>query len=237
MTHKLSLLGIPHLDTPYGPVTFERKTAAVLAYVALEGATPKYKLSGLLWPDSGEAAAKNNMRQLLRRLRLAGADVVTGDERIHLRGDVEVDVKQVSFLATPSLEMLRRDAELLAGYEYDDAPDFADWLDAAREELRELRARSADLEASRLETVGNYKGALEYASVRLSADPLSETAYRQVARLHYLLGDRGRGTVTKRTELSDAHNLRLPQQVLPTQSRNRVGAELGQNPGDTPRAD
>ena len=101
MTPKLYLLGTPQLETPNGPVIFERKTAAVLAYLALEGSTPKYRLAGLLWPDSGEVAAKNNMRQLLRRLRLAGAEVVTGDERIELRSEVEVDVKQLSFWRRP----------------------------------------------------------------------------------------------------------------------------------------
>ena len=62
MTHHLHLLGTPTLESQ----RLERKTAAVFAYLALEGQTHKYKLSGWLWPDSGETAARNNMRQLLR---------------------------------------------------------------------------------------------------------------------------------------------------------------------------
>lgn len=190
MTHELALLGTPTLLTPGGTLAFERKTAAVLAYLALEGSVPKYRLAGLLWPESGEAAAKNNMRQLLRRLRLAGADIITGHERIALRGDVEVDVKRLSFLTTPSLEFLRQDSELLDGLEFDDAPDFAEWLYGAREELRVLKRRGADLEAARLESVGNFRGALDYAEACLRLEPLSEEAHRRMMRLDYLLGDR-----------------------------------------------
>ncbi len=81
--------------------------------------------------------------------------------------------------------------ELLAGLEYDDTYDFAEWLTGAREELRDLRARAANGEAERLERLGNYKPALEYAQVWTWLEPLSEEAHRQVIRLHYLLGDRG----------------------------------------------
>ncbi len=86
MTHHLHLLGTPTLESQ----RLERKTAAVLAYLALEGQTHKYKLSGWLWPDSGETAARNNMRQLLRRLRVAAGEVVLGEDLIELHSEVDV---------------------------------------------------------------------------------------------------------------------------------------------------
>jgi DNA-binding SARP family transcriptional activator len=186
----LSLLGAARVTLASSEVRLERKTAAVLAYLALEGTTPKYKLAGMLWPDSGETAARNNMRQLLRRLRTSGADIVTGDDRIELLSEVETDVKGLSYLEIPSLELLKRDASLLEGFDYDDAPDFAQWLETTREEFLDLRSRTAEDEASRLEGAGNFKLALEYALLRLKLEPLAEEAYRHVARLHYLLGDR-----------------------------------------------
>lgn len=196
MTHKLDLLGKHQLETLQGVFVLERKTAAVLAYVALEGPTPKYKLAGMLWPESSEATARNNMRQLLRRLRLGGGEILTGTDCISLRADVEVDVRQLSLLTTYALEVLRNNAELLVGLEYDDAPDFEAWLDCTRQELLELRARNAELEATRLQHLGNFRNALDYASVRLSIDRLSEAAYRQVAQLHFLLGDRAAALAT-----------------------------------------
>jgi DNA-binding SARP family transcriptional activator len=163
----------------------------MLAYLALEGSAHKYRLAGWLWPDSGEEAAKNNMRQLLRRLRLGAGEVVRGDDHIELASGVEVDVRHLSYIEAPSLELLRQDANLLEGLEYDDAPVFEEWLTVAREELRQLRVRSARAEAERLEVAGDHKEALEYAQVWVRIEPFSEEAHRLLIRLHYLLGDRG----------------------------------------------
>jgi predicted ATPase/DNA-binding SARP family transcriptional activator len=229
VAYKLYLLGAPRLEAPGTTLALERKAAAVLCYLALEGRAPKYRLAGWLWPDSGESTARSNMRQLLRRLRLAGADVVTGEERIELRPEVELDVRRMSYLENPSLELLRRNAELLEGFDYDDVPDFAEWLESTREELHQLRARTADLEAMRLEKAGNYKQALAYATVRLKLDPFSEEAYRQVARLDYLLGDRGAALVTLarcRKVLSELGGSPLPE-TLELARMIEEGAALG----------
>lgn len=47
----------------------ERRTAAILAVLALEGPTPRSRLAGLLWPEVPEATARNNLAQALRRAR------------------------------------------------------------------------------------------------------------------------------------------------------------------------
>jgi DNA-binding SARP family transcriptional activator len=191
----LCLFGAARLALGSKEVRLERKTAAVLAYLALEGATPKYKLAGLLWPDSGETAARNNMRQLLRRFRAAAGDIITGDDRIELN-DIDVDVKKLSYLETPSLELLKQDAVLLEGFDFDDAPDFADWLESSRQDLFSLRSQTAEREATRLEQSGNFRLALDYALLRLKLEPLAEEAYRHVAKLQYLQGDRSAALAT-----------------------------------------
>jgi DNA-binding SARP family transcriptional activator len=188
--YSLSLLGAPRLETPGKTLHLEGRLAAVLAYLAVEGETPKYKLAGLLWPDSGETAARNNMRQLLRRLRTSVGDIVVGDDRLDLHGAAEVDVKKLSYLETSSLALLKQDGELLENIDYDDAPDFAAWLEATREDLFNLRSQAAEREAIRLEQTGNFKLSLEYAQLKLNLEPLAEEAYRQVAKLYYLQGDR-----------------------------------------------
>ncbi|WP_169730625.1 AAA family ATPase, partial [Calidithermus chliarophilus] len=235
MPYRLHLLGPPKLASPRGVSPLERKTAAVLAYLALEGPTPKYKLAGWLWPDSGESTARNNMRQLLRRLRVGLGEVVLGEDRLELAPEAEVDVKQLSYLEAPSLELLRQDARLLEGYDYDDCPDFEEWLEGAREELDALRSRTAQSEAERLEKAGNLKQALEYAQLRLRLEPLSEEGARQVARLQYLLGDRGAALATlERLRASLASELGaepLPETLELVRLVER-GAEL---PGSSPR--
>lgn len=187
---RLTLLGEPRLHTPQGERRLDRMPAAVLAYLALQGPTPKYRLAGLLWPESGEAGARANMRQLLHRLRKGGADLVEGDQVIALREGVACDLQQLSALDLGAALALADAPPLLAGHEHDDAPDFADWLHATREQLRALQLQALDHEAARLEVAGAHAQALALVQRRLHDDPLAEAVHRRAMRLHHLMGDR-----------------------------------------------
>ncbi|WP_309571489.1 hypothetical protein [Deinococcus sp.] len=57
----------------------DRRTSALLAYLSIEGPTPRSRLAGLLWPEVPEGTARANLRQTLRRLRQSGAAVGSGD--------------------------------------------------------------------------------------------------------------------------------------------------------------
>ncbi len=195
---KLEVLGGTRLLGLEEPLPLERKTAAVLAYLALEGTTAKYQLSGLLWPDSREATARNNMRQLLRRLRVAtGAELVTGEAGIALSDDVSADAAELEahVSAGRHAEALAFHGELLAGLDFADCPEFDSWLQRARERLLGLRRRAADMEADRHEQRGELSRALEFATRGLELEPCSEEAYRRLMRLHYLAGDRAAALV------------------------------------------
>ncbi|RZL30685.1 MAG: AfsR family transcriptional regulator, partial [Rubrivivax sp.] len=187
---RLTLLGEPRLHSPEGERRLDRMPAAVLAYLALQGPTPKYRLAGLLWPGSGEAGARANMRQLLHRLRKTAGDLVEGDQVIALRDNVTCDLQQLSALDLGAALAMADAPPLLSGQEHDDAPDFADWLHATREELRALQWRAMDHEATRLEAAGEHAAALAIVQRRLHHDPLSEAAHRRAMRLQHLMGDR-----------------------------------------------
>lgn len=191
---RLFLLGVPHLLGKAGRVRLERRPAAVLAHVALEGASPKSRLADWLWPDSAPDAARANMRQLLRRLRLAtGSDLLGGADTLALASDLWVDRLELQTLAFQErdAEVLDGSGELLEGFEFDDAPDFAEWLAGERERLLQLRRHAAAQEAARRERAGDFTGALTFALRGVQLEPLSEDAHRTVMRLHYLQGDRG----------------------------------------------
>jgi DNA-binding SARP family transcriptional activator len=167
--------------------------AAVLAWLALEGPTPKYRLAGLLWPGSGEDTARNNMRQLLRRLRVStGADLVLGGDVISLSERVGTDAVELEahVFAGRHAQALAQAGSLLGTLDFDDCPDFEAWLLRAREQLEALRRRAASAEADAREQRGELAGALQFAERLLGLDPLSEEAYRRLMRLHYLAGDR-----------------------------------------------
>ncbi|WP_170131159.1 BTAD domain-containing putative transcriptional regulator [Deinococcus yavapaiensis] len=190
----VQLLGPVHLRGPDGlEQRPERKLAACLAYLALEGATPRGKLVGLLWPDSPEHTARNNLSQMLRKLRLfANADLVTGGDLLTLSPDVQVDAARLRdhFAQGRADEILTQNAELLAGLRYDDCPDLDDWVTAERERHTEWRGLAVRAEIARLEGAGEYAAALVQARTLLDLDAVSEEAWRHVIRLHYLLGDR-----------------------------------------------
>ncbi|MFC4454235.1 BTAD domain-containing putative transcriptional regulator [Deinococcus sonorensis] len=191
---RVQLLGPVSLQGPGGVSQRpERKLAAALAYLALEGATGRGRLAGLLWPDSLENTARNNLSQMLRKLRLfAGSDLMVGGDLLTLSPELEVDAARVRAAYTQghSAELLAAGGELLAGLRYDDCPDLDDWVNSERERMSEWRGLALRAEITRLESAGEYAAALLQARTLLDLDPVSEEAWRHVMRLHYLAGDR-----------------------------------------------
>jgi DNA-binding SARP family transcriptional activator/tetratricopeptide (TPR) repeat protein len=190
----LKLLGgVYVLDGP-AHRRIEPSLAAVLAYLALRGRTHKYRLAGWLWPEAGETAARANMRQLLRRVRLTlGPDFIRGAGEIELNPQIRVDLLefQRQVQAEPFHGSLTPQGELLEHLTFDDAPDFAEWLESERERLLQLRLRAALGASEALRRAGQPAEALLHAQHALSLEPLSEEAARQVMTLHHGRGDRG----------------------------------------------
>ena len=151
--------------------------ALLLAWLALEGPSPRERLACLLWPASGAEAARNAMRQRLFRLRKQlGCDAVQGSGLLALAAGVTHDLQGASGLLG-SLSAL-------------DAPELDAWLDARRATLRAQGRRAQEARIEDLEAKGDAAAALPLALALLDSDPLSEDAHRRVMRLHYLRGDR-----------------------------------------------
>jgi len=190
---RLELLGVPVLHINGRELRpLERKTAGILAYLSLEGSTSRSRLAGLLWPGSSESTARNNLAQALRRLKqAAGIELVVGGNVLELT-DLEVDLAQleVAHFAGRHPEVVQHELQLLEGCDYDDCPDFDDWLLIRRERLTDLRRDSLLAQSDKLEKSGQYRQAITQAERLLEYDALSEAAHRRVMRLWYLLGDR-----------------------------------------------
>ncbi|PYE50535.1 BTAD domain-containing putative transcriptional regulator [Deinococcus yavapaiensis] len=190
----LDLFGQPRVRDPDGQdVRADRKSLALLAYLALEGVTPRSRLAGLLWPDTLEATARNNLVHKLRRLR-ARTDtnlVDAGEKTLALRGDVIVDVHEVLRDRRHGRHevVLNAVGLLLDGVDFDDLPDFQDWLLAWRERLDTYRWEAFDHELARLEGIGEYTRAAEIAARWEELDPLSEDVARHSMRLQHLAGN------------------------------------------------
>jgi DNA-binding SARP family transcriptional activator len=195
MPTSLQLLGGARFHGPGGSVDLERKLAALLAILALEGPTARGRVAGLLWGDSAEAVARNNLSQTLRRInKVCGLELVQAvGTQLVLSGGVPVDVRELLDPATPPerAAQLALAGELLGRLQFDAENGLGDWLRAERERLGLRQEPTLLREASRREAAGDAAGALEHVTRLLAVNPLSEEACRRAMRLHFALGDRG----------------------------------------------
>ncbi|AKQ66505.1 transcriptional regulator, AfsR/DnrI/RedD family [Myxococcus hansupus] len=196
------LLGYARLRGPDGQgVKLERRAAALLAYLGVEGPADKGAVAGLLWPDSPPATVRNNMRQLLRRLRLlcGGAELVEGDhQQLALSPGLTLDVvrlrRAVGGAVPPDvLASLSQGAGtgLLSGLSFDDCDELARWLDGARTAVDGWVRKAREEEVQRRMDTQDWRAALALAEAWAQQEPESEQAGRHLIQLHYLLGDRG----------------------------------------------
>ncbi len=153
------------------------RDALLLAWLAIEGATPRTRLAQLLWPDSAAEAARNTLRQRLFQLKkLCGAELVQGQATLVLADGVRHDLEDSD--------------DVLAGVALEPGAELAEWLARQRGRRRERVRQSLAELADMAEGSRDWADALMHARELLALDALSEDAHRRLMRLHYLAGDR-----------------------------------------------
>ena len=199
----LVLLGAFEARRPRGAaLTLPKKTRALLAYLALTPghACPRGELATLLWGDTGDAQARQSLRQALRRLRetlgpRSGA-IRADDDMVALHLNA-LEIDTVTFerlIAAGGPEAIGRAValyrgELLAGLDVDEKP-FEDWLVRQRERLREMAlAAVGQLLACHTEA-GAVDEAVRAAVRLLTLDPLHEPTHRALMRIYAAQGRR-----------------------------------------------
>jgi DNA-binding SARP family transcriptional activator/tetratricopeptide (TPR) repeat protein len=153
------------------------RDGALLAWLALEGPTPRARLAQLLWPESEPESARNALRQRLFQLRrTAGTDLVVGSHTLALAEGVAHDLL---------------DADSVLGEAVDEfGNELREWLAQQRERRHHRLCQSLTELADLAEAARDLPDALSHAGELLSLQPLSEEAHRRVMRLRYLAGDR-----------------------------------------------
>jgi len=163
-------------------------------------------LAFLLWPESSESQARTNLRQLLHHLRRAlpveCSLLATDNQTVRWRLDSACSIDVIEFEAaaaraadaekkgdfTTAREALEEAARL---YQDDLLPDLYDeWLQTKREQLRQQLAEVLNRLAALLEMTGDYPAAIRHATRLVAADPLRETSYQLLMRLHARNHDR-----------------------------------------------
>lgn len=176
MTRLLHLHGPPRLAHEGGELTLSAREAALLAWLHLEGPTPRGRIAGLLWPGGTEAQARANLRQTLARLKRAAGAMVDEEGGALL-------------LALPVAEPAGA-APLLGPLAFDDAPEFAAWLAARRDDALRRHQRENLAAAQASLDRGDADEALAAADAVLATHPESEEAWRLRMEALFRRGDR-----------------------------------------------
>jgi len=205
---------------------------SLLAYLVLHAGSPQPRqhVAFLLWPDSSEAHARNNLRQQLHQLRQALPDpdrffVVDANTVCWRPDEGQVIDVQLFLRALVAAEAAthRGDAQearrwleqALAYYQGDLVPScYDDWIVPEREQLQQQCQFAYQKLVTALEELREYAAAVRAAQQLLRFDPLDENAYVLLMRLHELNRDR---PAVRRTYQTAAETLRR---------------ELGVEPGD-----
>jgi predicted ATPase/DNA-binding SARP family transcriptional activator len=206
----IHLLGEFRLTCDEEPVsTFNApRLQALLAYLLLHRDAPqlRHHLAFLLWPDTTEAQARTNLRQLLHGLKqtLPEADhfLSTSAKTVQWRPNApfRLDVaefEQACALAEAAAQQgdlhAQRGAleQAVAFYHGDLLPScYDDWILPERERLRQALTEALERLLLLLESQGQPRAALAFGQRLLRHDPLREDTYRALMRLYAACGDR-----------------------------------------------
>src|SRR6266700_3412611 len=181
---------------------------SLLAYLVLHREVPQQRqhLAFLFWPDTTEAQARNNLRQLLHQLRQAFPAVehfLSADAHMlywHPVTPFHLDVaafEQALTLADAATRQHDQHA-LQAALEQADSlyrgellPGcYDEWILPERERLRQHHLQALEHLLRLFEGQGDHVTAIRYAQRLLGLDPLSEDLYRRLMRLFALNNDR-----------------------------------------------
>lgn len=193
-----------YADEPIAGMSTPR-LRALLAYLILHRDAPQLRqhLAFLFWPDTSEAQARTNLRQLLHQLRHALPDA---DQFLHADASalswrahtpVRCDVAEFEqALATADAAehehdqraALERACQL---YRADLLPScYDEWIIPERERLRQRHRHALAQLIRLLEARRDYDAAIAHAQRLLRDDPIDEAACRCLMRLLALNNDR-----------------------------------------------
>ena len=207
---RIELLGKLRFIAGQQPLTSvsTNRLQSLLSFLVLHADTaqPREHLAYLLWPESSESQARTNLRQLLHHLRRAlpvdCSLLMTDNQTVRWRldGVCSIDVIEFESAAiraadaekkgdfTAAREALEAAAQL---YQDDLLPDLYDeWLQPKRDQLRQQFLEVLGRLAALLEIAGDYPLAIRHATRLVAHDPLRETSYQALMRLHLRNNDR-----------------------------------------------
>ncbi len=181
---------------------------SLLAYLVLHRDVPQQRqhLAFLFWPDTTEAQARNNLRQLLHQLRQAFPAVehfLSADMHTlhwHPVTPFHLDVAEFEQALTEATTAAQRNNQHALQSALEQADNlyrgallpgcYDEWILPERERLRQRHLQALEQLLRYFEVQGDTVTAIRYAQRLIGLDPLSEDLYRRLMRLFALNNDR-----------------------------------------------
>lgn len=175
------------------PLPASSTARSLFAHLLFHNHEPQSRaaLTGLFWPELDETRARRALSQALWQIRRAFPDLLAADAdsvAMTAAAPLWVDAREFERLAAreaarheleQALDLYR--ADFLEG-------DFHDWALLERERLRELFLQALGRLEGLEKAAGRFAKALDLAQRLSRAEPLNESAHREVMRLHQMLG-------------------------------------------------
>lgn len=171
---------------------------ALLAYLVLHHQAPQARqhLAFLFWPDTSEAQALTNLRNLLYKLRHAlpthESFLSIDTQTMQWRSDAPFKLDVDDFEAALTQATTRAELEAaLKHYRGDLLPScYDDWIVSIRQHLRQQAVGALVQLIGLLETEHAYRIAIDYGQQLLQLDPYNEMIYGRLMKLYAADGDR-----------------------------------------------
>lgn len=192
---RLNLLQGFELLSGRRPIMLSLGSERLLALLALTNRPlMRNHVAFTLWPDKTEERANGNLRSAVWRLRREGFGLIeSGGNRLAISRNVSVDYHVAVLVAERILAGhhavdSRQVVELLTSGDvlfdwYDD------WIEPARERLRQLRLHALDTLCEQHIDRGDLAAAVEAGVAAVAAEPRRESSHRLLIRAHIAEGN------------------------------------------------
>lgn len=249
MPVELAFLGPPRFSVNQTPFMLKGDLQiSLLAYLAVEpGPHVRADLATLLWPESTETTARNNLRQMLHRLRqnrdlgpqlleiqrttvLFHGSSATVDAHLFAR-TIQVMEKHYLHDEPISMELAGQLAQVVALYRGDflhgvkepSSPLYEEWRLLMTERFHRQALTALHRLATHYEGVGDLTSAIQTAHRAIGLEPWDEAAHTQL--IHWLAMSGQRGAALHQFE-SAKRILDTELGVLPGQKLSRLAERL-----------
>ena len=200
------LLGTFEIKYKQKPIRISSHPAqSLFAYLILNAGSPqrREKVAGMLWPDSPEQTARENLRHALWRLRKALQSVSSA--RFLQADDISISFKESPdcWLDTAELEKLSKDASadeliaVLSSYQAELLPGFYDeWVVLQREHLSSVFENNMARLLELLQHQNRWLDVLDWAERWIKLGQKPEPAYQALMSAHAAKGDMSKVATT-----------------------------------------